>query len=243
MPDIRQIFSPNFNERNAAVPLRYVVLHYTGMATAQQAIDRLCQPAAEVSAHYVIEENGIITQLVAEDKRAWHAGKSCWRGISDINSASIGIELVNPGHQHGYRPFSAVQINSLIPLLHAIIARHAFDPKTCILAHSDVAPERKEDPGELFPWNLLAAEGLGLSVEDVAITRDPQSVTDLDVQKLLAAIGYDCPQSGDYDRTTRAALLAFQRRYHPENLTGTPERETLRRLLSIAQQVQERAQI
>lgn len=224
-------YSPNYNDRDPTVPLRYIVLHYTGMKTAEAAFQRLCDPAAEVSAHYLVHETGAVAQLVDEAKRAWHAGQSWWLGLTDMNSASIGIELVNPGHQHGYRPFSAKQINSLIPLLRNIIQRHDWDAKTCLLAHSDIAPERKEDPGELFPWRKLAEQGLGLWPDDAP--HDITMLNDLAVQELLRKIGYNCPLSGDYDRQTRACLLAFQRRFHPENLTGTPEAETLRRLVAI----------
>jgi N-acetylmuramoyl-L-alanine amidase len=151
--------SPNWNERK--LPVSLVVLHYTGMETAQAALARMCDPAAEVSAHYMIEEDGTVHRLVAEEHRAWHAGRSYWRGITDINSASIGIELVNPGHEHGYRPFPEAQMEALIPLLAGIMARHNIDPAG-VLGHSDVAPARKEDPGELFEWEVLARYGLAL---------------------------------------------------------------------------------
>jgi N-acetylmuramoyl-L-alanine amidase len=138
-----------------------VVLHYTGMQTMQEALDRLCDPAAEVSAHYLIDEDGTVIRLVPEEKRAWHAGRSYWRGITDVNSASIGIEIVNPGHEFGYRPFTDAQMESLIPLLSSIMARHNIEPAN-VVGHSDVAPARKQDPGELFEWELLARYGLAL---------------------------------------------------------------------------------
>jgi N-acetylmuramoyl-L-alanine amidase len=223
--------SPNFDDRDPAVPLQFVVLHYTGMKTGDEALARLCDPAAKVSAHYVIEEDGHVFLLVEEDKRAWHAGKSFWRGTADLNSASIGIELVNPGHQFGYRPFPAAQIKALKQILRGIVKRRNLEPATALLGHADVAPSRKEDPGELFPWRELAEEGLGSwpapKAEDYGFAEDAE------VQNLLRAIGYDCPASGTYDQTTRAALLAFQRHYHPENLTGTPEKETVARLRAL----------
>lgn len=230
MKSVLQRQSPNFNERNPDVLLQFVVLHYTGMENAQQAIERLCMPEAEVSAHYFIHEDGGILQLVAEDKRAWHAGKSFWRGITDINSASIGIELHNPGHQNGYRAFPAAQIKALAALAKEIGRRYQFGC-TAFLGHSDVAPSRKEDPGELFPWQHLASEGIG--VWPSCLPEDYRAMSDLNLQKALAAIGYNCPVSGDYERETRNALLAFQRHYHPSNLTGTPEAETVARLRAV----------
>jgi N-acetylmuramoyl-L-alanine amidase len=224
--------SPNFDARDPSVPLQFIVLHYTGMKTGGEALWHLCNPPSKVSAHYVIEEDGRIFQLVEEKNRAWHAGKSFWRGITDINSASIGIELVNPGHPFGYRAFPEVQIGALRELMLDIIRRNVLLPAKAPLAHADVAPGRKEDPGELFPWRDFANAGIGLW--PVPQESDYGFADDADVQKLLREIGYDCPASGSYDQPTRAALLAFQRHYHPENLTGTPERETVARLRALA---------
>jgi N-acetylmuramoyl-L-alanine amidase len=225
--------SPNFNDRNTSIPLSLIILHYTGMKDGDAALARLTDPKSEVSAHYVIEEDGRIFALVDEGKRAWHAGKSCWRlnggDICDINSASIGIEIVNPGHQGGYRPFPDKQIAALIELLKDIQKRRAI-PARNILGHSDIAPQRKEDPGELFPWKELAKHGLGLWPEP---SQETPALSPEEIQTMLRAIGYDCPATGHYDRETRAVLLAFQRHYHPENLTGTPEAETLRRLKAL----------
>jgi N-acetylmuramoyl-L-alanine amidase len=223
--------SPNFDARDLAVPLQFIILHYTGMQSGEEALTRLCDPAAKVSAHYVIEEDGRVFQLVDERHRAWHAGKSCWRGITDINSASIGIELVNPGHQFGYCAFPPEQINVLKTLLQDIIKRHKMQPATCVLAHADIAPGRKEDPGELFPWRELAQSGIGLWPQPQE--SDYAFADDAEVQNLLSTIGYDIPATGSYDQPTRATILAFQRHYHPENLTGTPERETVARLRAI----------
>lgn len=149
--------SPNYNERKDGKKPSIIVIHYTGMKTAEAALERLCEPAAEVSAHYLIEENGCVHDLVPEEKRAWHAGVSNWEGETDINSVSIGIELENPGHEFGYRPFPKEQMQSLAKLCKSIMVRH--DIKT-ILGHSDVAPERKQDPGELFDWQWLAKNGV-----------------------------------------------------------------------------------
>lgn len=157
---IIQTPSPNFNDREDATPIDMLVLHYTGMQTGQEALDRMCDPAAEVSAHYMIEEDGRIFQLVEEHKRAWHAGISYWRGHTNINSRSIGIEIVNPGHEWGYHPFPEIQIKSVINLCKNILKRHAIEAQN-IVGHSDIAPARKEDPGELFPWELLAKNGIG----------------------------------------------------------------------------------
>lgn len=230
MQMIRQS-SPNFNDRDTAISLQYIVLHYTGMNSGRAALERLCDPQSQVSAHYLIEEDGRLFQLVDEDKRAWHAGQSCWHGITDMNSASIGIELVNPGHQFGYRPFPAAQIATLKELLHEIIQRHQLTPQTCVIGHADIAPKRKEDPGELFPWQELAQDGLGLWGKPQPA--DYGHADDSEVQKLLLTLGYDCPQTGHYDRDMRPALIAFQRHFEPDNFTGTPERETIARLRAL----------
>jgi N-acetylmuramoyl-L-alanine amidase len=216
--------SPNFDERDPAVPLHYIVLHYTGMKTADEALQRLCNPAAKVSAHYVIDEAGQAFHLVDESKRAWHAGKSFWRDITDINSASIGIELVNPGHEFGYVPFPEAQIEALKSLLTDIVKRHKLNPKTALLGHSDIAPDRKTDPGELFPWEELAKAGYGLWPKPAP--EDRTSMTEADAQQFLRDIGYD--------PAAKSSLLAFQRHYDPKNLTGKPEPETTARLRALA---------
>ncbi len=223
--------SPNFNAHDPSVPLRFIVLHYTDMVTAQEALARLCDAASEVSAHYLIDEGGTTYRLVEERNRAWHAGKSSWGSVTDMNSASIGIELANPGHANGYRPFPRSQIESLKILVRDILARHGMDPRTALLGHADIAPGRKQDPGELFPWTHLAAEGLGLW--PIPTATDYAPFTERAVQESLRTIGYACPETGDYDRPTRDAILAFQRRYHPTNLTGTPESETVARMRAL----------
>ncbi|CAN5302894.1 N-acetylmuramoyl-L-alanine amidase [soil metagenome] len=205
--------SPNFNERK--LPLTMIVLHYTGMVDARMAIERLCDPVAEVSTHYLIDEDGTIHRLVAEDKRAWHAGQSRWRGIEDINSASIGIELVNPGHEFGYRPFTEEQIDALIPLVSAIKERHGIT-RGNVVGHSDIAPMRKQDPGELFPWNRLARVRLALP-RPTKNLMDP-GWSDAGFLVALERFGYDVSDK-------LAAIVAFQRRYRAELIDGVIDGE------------------
>jgi len=204
----REVPSPNWNERK--LPVSMVVLHYTGMRSADEALERMCDPAAEVSAHYMIDEDGTVTQLVDDDKRAWHAGKSYWRGETDINSASIGIELVNPGHEFGYRPFPEPQMEALMPLLAHLVDR--FDvPRANIVGHSDIAPARKTDPGELFDWERLARLRLALPTPKLKM----QLVFDNPGAFYLALerFGYDISDG-------RAAVAAFQRRWRPQRIDG-----------------------
>jgi N-acetylmuramoyl-L-alanine amidase len=209
----RRVESPNWNDRK--LPISMVVIHYTGLPSAQEALDRLCDPQAEVSAHYLIDEDGTVTQMVDEDKRAWHAGRSYWRGVKDVNSASIGIELVNPGHEWGYRPFPEAQIDALLPLLADLVKRHHI-PRANIVGHSDIAPARKDDPGELFPWDRLAGLRLALPWPKMAL----RQVFDNDGAFYLALerFGYDI---GD----GRAAVRAFERRWRPERITGEVDGE------------------
>ncbi len=204
----REHTSPNHDAR--ALPVSMVVLHYTGMPTAAEAEARLTDPGAKVSAHYLIDEAGEVVSLVPEHRRAWHAGRSFWRGINDVNSASIGIELVNPGHEWGYRPFPAPQMEALLPLL-ARIVREYDVPRANVVGHSDVAPARKEDPGELFDWPLLARHRLALPIPQVALG-DP---FDNEGAVLLAMerFGYDITDG-------RAAVRAFQRRWRPRLIDG-----------------------
>jgi N-acetylmuramoyl-L-alanine amidase len=213
--------SPNFNERQ--LPVSMIVLHYTGMQSAEAALARLTDPAAEVSAHYLIDEDGTIHCLVAEDKRAWHAGQSHWRGITDINSASIGIELVNPGHEFGYREFAPAQIEALIPLLSEIKDRYEIT-RGNIVGHSDIAPTRKQDPGELFPWARLARVRL-------ALPRPTKNLMDplwSDAGFLLALERFG------YEVTDKlAAVVAFQRRFRPELIDGEIDGECRSLLLAL----------
>jgi len=205
--------SPNWNERK--LPISMVVLHYTGMETAEAALERLCSEAAEVSAHYMIEENGTVHRLVREDRRAWHAGRSYWRGVTDVNSAAIGIELVNPGHEFGYRPFPDAQMEALLPLLADMVQRHDI-PRANVVGHSDVAPARKEDPGELFDWDLLAAHRLALRTPRV--TRPSPFENDGAFFLALERWGYDISDQ-------QAAVRAFQRRWRPHIIDGQVDGE------------------
>ena len=204
----RETPSPNWNER--ALPISMVVLHYTGMRTAAEALERMCDPAAEVSAHYMIDEDGTVHRLVDEAKRAWHAGKSYWRGVTDVNSASIGIELVNPGHEWGYRAFTEAQMDSLIPLLGDIVKRHDI-PRANVVGHSDIAPARKEDPGELFEWERLARVRLALPAPCIAL--GAPFPNDGAFLRGLERFGYDISNG-------RAAVAAFQRRWRPVRIDG-----------------------
>lgn len=215
--------SPNFDQRPADGPIDILVLHYTGMQNAAAALDRLTDPKAEVSAHYLIDEDGTVYALVDEGNRAWHAGVSSWRGHQKINARSIGIELVNPGHEFGYRPFPAAQMAALVPLARGILARHPIPPRN-VVGHSDVAPLRKEDPGELFDWAALAAQGIGLWPETIA-----PYAGEADLPGWLAAWGYDVSSP----ETTHAALVAFQRHFHPARLDGVADEQTAGRLRSL----------
>jgi N-acetylmuramoyl-L-alanine amidase len=199
--------SPNQDARPGAVDM--LILHYTGMQTGAAALERMCDPEAKVSAHYMIAENGTVFRLVDESRRAWHAGVSFWAGRARVNDRSIGIELVNPGHEWGYVPFPAAQIDALIELSHAILARHAIAARH-VLGHSDVAPDRKTDPGELFPWQTLAAAGIGLWPEP-ARPRD-------DFAAMLAAFGYGLAPAVDVP--FEAVVTAFQRHYRPSCIDG-----------------------
>ncbi|HWI27328.1 MAG TPA: N-acetylmuramoyl-L-alanine amidase [Stellaceae bacterium] len=224
--------SPNHGPRPAGAVIDMLILHYTGMRGAAEAIERLCDPEAQVSAHYLIDEDGTVWRLVAEERRAWHAGVSSWRGRSDINDRSIGIELVNPGHDWGYRDFPEAQITALEALCRDILARHPIPPHL-VLGHSDVAPQRKSDPGELFDWHRLARSGIGFWPGDAARAAAPQSPAEL--QRLLAAVGYETPQSGALDDETRQVLIAFQRHFRPARCDGEADGETRAQLAAVAQ--------
>ncbi len=194
--------SPNHDARDA--PVDMLVMHYTGMQSAAAALERLTDPAAKVSAHYTIDEDGTVYAHVPEARRAWHAGRSFWAGRRNVNSCSIGVELVNPGHEFGYRPFPQTQIAALIELSNGILARHAIVPSR-VLGHSDVAPARKDDPGELFPWQGLAGEGIGVW---------PRAQPGNAPATELARYGYD-PEVTEAER-----ILAFQRHFRPAKLDG-----------------------
>lgn len=213
MDEIIDCPSPNHDERT--LPITMLVLHYTGMADAASAIARLTDPEAKVSSHYLVAEDGQIMRLVPEDRRAWHAGKASWRGITDVNSASIGIEIVNPGHELGYRPFPKPQMDALIPLISDITDRHAIEPAN-VVGHSDVAPQRKQDPGELFDWDLLSKLGLVLRRPRHGLA-DPHW-TPGGFLLALQRFGYDVSDGP-------AAVTAFQRRFRPEMIDGIADGE------------------
>lgn len=244
---IEQKPSPNFNARKAAVDM--LVLHYTGMANGEIALGRMRSAEAAVSAHYMVWEDGRISQLVDEDKRAWHAGVGHWQGDTDLNSCSIGIEIVNGGHNvpcedGSLPPFPDLQIDAVIALGAAVIGRHNI-PQTRIVGHSDIAPARKEDPGEHFPWQRLAATGIGLWPNETPeapgrtwLTGGGFSLGDSGppVEQLrgtLAGIGYGVALDGAYNTELEATVRAFQRRWNPATLTGQTDLGTLRRIMAV----------
>jgi N-acetylmuramoyl-L-alanine amidase len=208
--------SPNFDERPEGAAADMLVLHYTGMKSGAEAIARLCDSNAKVSAHYTVDEDGTIHAHVPEEKRAWHAGKSYWAGETNVNGRSIGIEIVNPGHEFGYRPFPDVQVGAVIHLCKDILARHPITPSR-VLGHSDVAPGRKIDPGELFPWGTLALSGVGLWPQ----TRKMK--LGLPFAEGLRAFGYGI--APDADATLEAVTAAFQRHFRPAKIDGKPDKE------------------
>lgn len=214
MPEIAERPSPNHNERPAGKPVDILLLHYTGMQSGEAALARLCDPEAKVSAHYLIEEDGRVFRLAAEHRRAWHAGLAAWAGEHDVNGRSLGIELVNPGHEFGYRPFPEPQMASLIALAAGICRRHPI-PSHRVLGHSDVAPLRKEDPGELFDWPRLAEIGLGI------LPGPGRALPEAEAKARLAAFGY-----GYIEEDFAAVLRAFQRHFRPSAVTGELDAET-----------------
>ena len=225
--------SPNFGPRKGAGRPTMLLLHYTGVASAAGAIDWLSRPESKVSAHYVIDETGRITQLVAEEMRAWHAGVARWAGETDINSESVGIEIHNPGHEQGYPDFPEAQMAAVMALAKDIIARHDIVPAR-VLAHSDVAPVRKKDPGEKFPWARLAQAGIGHWVEpepvnppDPGIAVDAAGPLVAAVQGLLGRYGYDIEPTGGFDPRTEFVVRAFQRHFRPERVDGRIDQSTI----------------
>lgn len=232
--------SPNHDARPPAVPIDTLVLHYTGMKTAQAALQRLCDAAARVSSHYLVEEDGTVWQLVGDKRRAWHAGASFWRGNTDINARSIGVEIVNPGHEWGYRPFPAQQMEALLALCRMLLARHPIAQRN-IVAHSDIAPMRKQDPGELFDFSLLSRNGIGLfpdRVSDLGTADAVVSTAELGpVRAHLMAVGYDVAPLGPIDDGLASVLTAFQRHWRPEAITGTADRGTRARLAALVRQL------
>jgi len=213
--------SPNVNDRPAGTAIDMVILHYTGMKTGAAALDWLCDPDARVSAHYLVEEDGNTWQMVEDSQRAWHAGLSHWSGAKDINDRSIGIEIVNPGHEFGYRAFPDAQMRAVETLLAQIIERHQISPAR-VVGHSDIAPTRKQDPGELFKWKGLADKGLAVWPETPGNAIDPA-----DARRYLSEIGYD-PEAPLADVVT-----AFQRRFVPAGVSGTLDGDTLAMIAAV----------
>lgn len=232
--------SPNHGERKDQRAIDCVILHYTGMPTGAGALERLCDVAAQVSSHYFVEEDGTVIQLVSEERRAWHAGVSRWKRDEDINSSSIGIEIVNPGHDGGLPPFPEAQIEAVTALCRDICARRGIAPER-VLAHSDIAPGRKIDPGEKFPWARLATNGVGHWVEPSPIIPGPtlaKGAAGPEVAALRAALslyGYGIEINVDYDNELKAVVAAFQRHFRPAHVDGVADvstRDTLRRLIA-----------
>jgi N-acetylmuramoyl-L-alanine amidase len=234
----RFVASPNHGPRRGHGAPNCLILHYTGMPTAQAALDLLVDPASEVSAHYLIWEEGRIDQLVAESERAWHAGKAHWKGESDLNSASIGIEIVNAGHDGGMPPFPDRQIAATVALARDLGSRWKIRPER-VLAHSDVAPMRKRDPGEAFPWDALWRGGVGHWVPPAALTGAPlfrpgeEGPPVRALQAMLALYGYGVEISGVYDRLTRTVVTAFQRHFRPERVDGEADASTVATLKAL----------
>jgi N-acetylmuramoyl-L-alanine amidase len=226
--------SPNLDERkNGRLP-DMILLHYTGMQTGEAALARLTTAASKVSSHYVVFEDGRIIQCVPEEKRAWHAGESSWAGETDINSRAIGIEIVNPGHEFGYRNFPLRQTAAVISLCKSIITRRGPISAERILAHSDVAPARKQDPGERFPWELLSESGIGHWVRAASLDLDGPTLKPGDrgeqvsrLQRTLASYGYGITETGNYDDATSAVVTAFQRHFRPARVDGLADPSTL----------------
>ena len=239
--------SPNFNERRHALDM--LVLHYTGMETGEDALERMRDPASAVSAHYMVWEDGAIVQLVGEEKRAWHAGVASWQGDEDLNSRSIGVEIVNGGHDWpeadgSLPPYRDVQIAGVISLCRAILARHAIPPSR-IVGHSDIAPARKADPGEHFPWERLARAGIGIwPPEDESVranvwgtglgARDTGPPV-LRLKESLREIGYSPGATADFDAELGAVITAFQRRWRPDAVSGLADPVTIARVEQVRQ--------
>jgi N-acetylmuramoyl-L-alanine amidase len=224
--------SPNHDERT--LPVDVLILHYTGMASAAEALLRLTNPLSKVSSHYLVFEEGRVVQMVPEARRAWHAGVSAWEGVRDMNSRSIGIEIVHPGHAEdgSLAPYPATQIAAVTALCRDILARWPIRPDR-VLAHSDIAPERKIDPGESFPWPALSRDGIGHWVPPAPI-RDGRFFSEGDagqpieaLQSMFALYGYDVPVSGTFEARTRAVVTAFQRHFRPARVDGVADASTI----------------
>ena len=232
--------SPNHGERKDGKRPDSLVLHYTGMRDAASALHQLCNPLSQVSCHYFVLEDGRVLQLVPEERRAWHAGVGCWQGERDMNSASIGVEIVNPGHEHGYRPFPEAQVEAVAALSADVVRRWRIRADR-VIAHSDMAPLRKQDPGEFFPWDRLAAAGAGHWTPPHPVgggrflQRGEEGMPVEALQAMLGLYGYDITPTGVFDALTEAVVTAFQRHFRPTLVDGVADRstiETLRALLA-----------
>jgi N-acetylmuramoyl-L-alanine amidase len=233
--------SPNFDERVGGPP-DMILLHYTGMVGGEAALARLTSAESKVSSHYVVFEDGRIVQCVPEEKRAWHAGVSHWAGETDVNSRSIGIEIVNPGHEFGYSDFPLRQIAAVISVCKGILARRGPISPDRVLGHSDVAPTRKQDPGEKFPWELLNDSGIGhwvraapLTVQGLTLRPGEQSEAVARMQRMLKSYGYGLEESGVYDDLTRDVVIAFQRHFRQARVDGIADPSTLLTLRALAE--------
>lgn len=234
----------NHGSRAPHLIIDILLMHYTGMESGQGAVDWLCCAESGVSCHYVVHEDGCIVQLVAEDLRAWHAGQSIWQDETDTNSRSIGIEIVNPGHDNGYPDFPEAQIDAVIALSKDILSRHPIQPRN-VLAHSDVAPARKADPGEKFPWKRLYENGIGHWVEPqppkfggfFQVGDDGEPIAAL--QAMLALYGYGVKISGNYDEETRQCVVAFQRHFRQSKVDGVADGQTIATLDSLIRSINE----
>lgn len=227
--------SPNFDERPPGAAIDALILHYTGMATGAEALTQLANADAKVSAHYCVDESGAVFGMIDEAKRAWHAGLSYWAGQQRLNDVSVGVEIINTGHAHGLKPFPDAQIAAVINLSLKVMGRHDI-PSARVLAHSDIAPTRKQDPGELFPWERLSKAGVGLWPEAGVprlIGQRPPLIT---AQHLLADWGYEADATGALDMATAAATAAFQRRYRPRRVDGVFDADCAQRIASLLEQ-------
>ncbi|MEM1377677.1 MAG: N-acetylmuramoyl-L-alanine amidase [Pseudomonadota bacterium] len=235
-------WSPNVNERRDGLKPTIIVLHYTGMADGEGAQKWLCMPESELSSHYIVHEDGRIVQMVSEAKRAWHAGQGSWHGQTDINSRSIGVEIVNEGHTRGSPEFPVKQIDAVIALCAGIMERHAISPAN-VIGHSDMAPGRKFDPGEKFPWAVLAAAGVAVHVSPSLLSGGRFfSLGDVGqpveaLQSMLALYGFNQPVTGEYDEMTRTHIHAFQMRQRPERVDGIADASTITTLRDFLKRV------
>lgn len=234
--------SPNHDERKDGRAPDMILMHYTGMQTGEAALQRLTIAASKVSAHYVVFEDGRIVQCVPEEGRAWHAGLASWAGDTDINSCSIGIEVVNPGHEFGYRNFPLRQIAAVISLCKSIVTRRGPISADRILAHSDVAPSRKQDPGEKFPWELLSESGIGhwvraapLNLDGITLKPGERSEQVARMQRAFRNYGYGIEDTGVYDDATRDVVTAFQRHFRPARVDGIADPSTLLTLRALVE--------